>query len=76
VYSHGVGTSEDAIALSSKSLEIFFSWSSDRNAAIFAENVAREEYDVKKLKMTDRWTTDEKPWSLARCDAIDSYVWQ
>jgi hypothetical protein len=36
VYSHGVGTSEDAIALSSKSVEIFFSRSSDRNATIFA----------------------------------------
>jgi hypothetical protein len=36
VYSHGVGTSEDAIALFSKSLEIFFSRSNDRNATIFA----------------------------------------
>jgi hypothetical protein len=36
VYSHGVGTSEDAIALSSKSVEIFFLRSNDRNATIFA----------------------------------------
>jgi hypothetical protein len=42
----------------------------------FVENVAREEYDVKKLKMTDRWTTDDKAWSLSRCDEIDLYVWQ
>jgi hypothetical protein len=36
MYSHGVDTSEDAIALSSKSFKIFFSPSSDRNATIFA----------------------------------------
>ena len=36
VYSHGVGISEDGIALSSKSFEIFFSSSSDKNATIFA----------------------------------------
>jgi hypothetical protein len=36
VYSNGVDTSEDAIALSSKSFKIFFSPSSDRNATIFA----------------------------------------
>ena len=40
----------------------------------FVENVVREEYDVKKLKMTDRQTTDEKPWSLTRCDEIVSFV--
>jgi hypothetical protein len=40
----------------------------------FVENVVGEEYDVKKLKMTDRRTTDEKHWSLARCDEIASYV--
>jgi hypothetical protein len=38
----------------------------------FVENVVTEEYDVKKLKMTDRQTTDEKPWFLSRCDEIDS----
>jgi hypothetical protein len=32
------------------------------------------EYDVNKRKMTDRQTTDEKPWFLSRCDEIDSYV--
>jgi len=32
----------------------------------FVEHVVREEYDVKKLKMLDRQTTDEKPWSLDR----------
>jgi hypothetical protein len=40
----------------------------------FVENVVREEYDVNKRKMTDRQTTDEKPWFLSRCDEIDSYV--
>jgi hypothetical protein len=40
----------------------------------FVENVVREEYDVKKLKMTNRQTTEEKPWSLTRCDDIVSFV--
>ena len=36
MHPHGVGTSEDVIALSSKSLEMFFSRISDRNAKLFA----------------------------------------
>ena len=32
MYPHGVGTSGDHIALSSKSVEMFFSRSNDRNA--------------------------------------------
>ena len=35
VYPHGVGTSDDHFAISSKSIELFFSRSSDRNATMF-----------------------------------------
>ena len=36
----------------------------------FDEHIVREEHDVNKLKMSDRQTTDETFWSLARCDEI------
>ena len=39
----------------------------------WSDVVVREEH-VKKLKMTDRQTTDEKPWSLTRGDEIVSFV--